>query len=249
MVDCRQQSWARGPKEIAQICHRRFGIGADGLILLQAHQSLDFRMAYFNSDGQAASMCGNGGRCLARFAHDLGIGEGSYRFEAVDGTHQAEVSDEQVRLSMRPTSFPQAYEEDWILDTGSPHLLRFLDSQHSLEDLPILEKARQLRYNEHFRKEGINVNFLTLVRDSQEAAALHMRTYERGVEDETWSCGTGVTAAAIVAHQVHQLPSPVSIHTPGGTLQVSFTKNNAEQQYQDIILQGPARRVFKGSWS
>lgn len=206
-------------------------------------------MIYFNSDGHPASMCGNGGRCVARFAYDLGLGDGKYSFQAVDGIHHAQVRKEQVSLSMRPSSFPQAYGEDWILDTGSPHLLRFLDSQESLEDLPLLDIARELRYNDDFRQDGINVNFIALDSPTDQPASLRMRTYERGVEAETWSCGTGVTAAALAAHHVFQLPSPISIHTPGGLLQVSFRSYPKEEQYQDILLEGPARRVFKGYWS
>ena len=246
MVDDRSRSWARGPKEIAKICHRRFGIGADGLILLQEHPSLDYRMVYYNADGQPASMCGNGGRCLARFAYDLGMGDGNYRFEAVDGIHEAVVGGHGVRLSMRPTSFPRTYGDHWILDTGSPHLLRFLESQDSLEQLNLLEEAQKLRYNADFREEGINVNFIS--QDAQNPSTLHMRTYERGVEDETWSCGTGVTAAALVAHHLHHYSAPVTIHTDGGTLKVSFTPHYDEQEFRAIILEGPAHKVFEGSW-
>lgn len=229
---------------VAQLCHRRFGIGADGLILLQNHPGYDFRMVYFNADGAEGSMCGNGGRCIVRFAHDLGVIKTHTRFLAVDGEHLAEVDGDLVRLKMsdvsgQPTGSADQQTDYSFLHTGSPHVVKFLDD---LATYDVVGEGRQLRHDAAFSPGGTNVNFAERVNGN----GLFVRTYERGVEDETYSCGTGVTAAALIAHRQHNLASPVAIRTIGGQLRVAFTPKS-DGSFTDIYLIGPAQRVFTGN--
>ncbi|MEZ0483350.1 diaminopimelate epimerase [Fibrella aquatica] len=233
---------------VAQLCHRRFGIGADGLILLQDHNDYDFRMVYFNADGAEGSMCGNGGRCIVRFAHDLGIFKTHTRFLAVDGEHLAEVDGEEVRLKMSdvPSLAPAGQADESVpqpaysfLNTGSPHVVKFISG---LATYDVAAEGYTLRHDAAFAPGGTNVNFTELVKGN----SLFVRTYERGVEDETYSCGTGVTAAALVAHQQQNLLSPISIRTLGGNLKVAFTAQE-DGSFTDIYLIGPAQRVFGGN--
>jgi diaminopimelate epimerase len=228
---------------IAHLCHRRFGIGADGLILLEPDESADFRMVYFNADGRASSMCGNGGRCIVRFAHDLGLFESETRFQAVDGEHLAVVCEDEIFLKMSDVVTPIDRAGLTFADTGSPHVVCFKTDHNDgpLQTIDIVAEGRAIRYSEAFGPGGTNVNFVQVLDDN----LLFVRTYERGVEDETYSCGTGVTAAALVAHRQHGLPDPVFVQTPGGSLRVSF---NAlpDGSFDNIYLIGPARRVFSG---
>ena len=229
---------------VAQLCHRRFGIGADGLILLQSHADYDFRMVYFNADGAEGSMCGNGGRCIVRFAHELGLFKTRTRFLAVDGEHLAEIDGDEVRLKMSnvPTPSNASVTEpgtSLFLDTGSPHVIQFVERLASYD---VVSEGRLLRNDAAFSPGGTNVNFTELLTGD----SLFVRTYERGVEDETYSCGTGVTAAALMAHRQHGLSSPVAIRTPGGNLRVTFTPD-ANGSFTDIYLIGPAQRVFSGN--
>lgn len=226
---------------IAQLCHRRFGVGADGLILLRKDADYDFRMVYFNADGAEGSMCGNGGRCLVRFAHDLGLFESETRFWAVDGEHVAVVCEEEIFLKMSDVAAIEKRNGFTFLDTGSPHVVQFVDD---LESVDVVAEGRAIRYNVSF-PGGTNVNFVQVLDDH----TLLVRTYERGVEDETYSCGTGVTAVALVAHQQLAMPDPVFIQTLGGNLRVSFNPlvNEGGSQFSSIYLIGPANRVFAGS--
>lgn len=228
---------------VERLCHRRFGIGADGLILLQDDPDYDFRMVYFNADGAEGSMCGNGGRCIVRFAHDLGLFESETRFRAVDGKHVAVVCEEDIFLKM--TDVTGIEDRTGLtrpgltfLDTGSPHVIRFVDD---LESLDVVVEGRALRYDAAFQPGGTNVNFAQVLDDH----TLFVRTYERGVEDETYSCGTGVTAVALVAHQQLAMPDPVFIQTLGGNLRVSFAPQS-DGHFDNIYLIGPAKRVFTG---
>ncbi|MGF7217749.1 diaminopimelate epimerase [Spirosoma lacussanchae] len=223
---------------IEQLCHRRFGIGADGLILLQNDPEYDFRMVYFNADGAEGSMCGNGGRCIVRFAHDLGLFESETRFVAVDGEHVAEVRDDEVFLKMIDVNGLDQQPQMTFLNTGSPHVVRFVDE---LESFDVLAEGRAVRYADAFQPGGTNANFAQRLTDN----TLFVRTYERGVEDETYSCGTGVTAVALVAHQQLQMPGPVAIQTIGGNLRVSFEAQSGGR-FENIYLIGPAKRVFTG---
>ncbi|WP_338876776.1 diaminopimelate epimerase [Spirosoma sp. SC4-14] len=240
LVDDRAQTFPAADQAfVEQLCHRRFGIGADGLILLQNDPDYDFRMVYFNSDGAEGSMCGNGGRCIVRFAHDLGIFDQKTRFIAVDGEHLAEVDGENISLKMSNVSGIETRGGLTFLNTGSPHVVQFVDD---LESLDVVAEGRAIRYSTTFQPGGTNVNFAQVL----DSHTLFVRTYERGVEDETYSCGTGVTAVALVAQQQLAMPDPVHIQTIGGNLRVSF-QPKGDGQFEDIYLIGPAKRVFAGS--
>lgn len=240
MIDDRDGNFPASDQAfVERLCHRRFGIGADGLILLQNDPEYDFRMVYFNADGAEGSMCGNGGRCIVRFAHDLGLFEKKTRFIAVDGEHVAVVDGENISLKMSDVSGIENRGGLTFLNTGSPHVVQFVDD---LESLDVVADGRSIRYSEPFQPGGTNVNFVQIV----DANTLFVRTYERGVEDETYSCGTGVTAVALVAHQQLSMPDPIHIQTIGGNLSVSF-QYQGEEVFESIHLIGPAKRVYSGS--
>ena len=226
---------------IAQICHRRFGVGADGLILLRNDDDYDFRMVYFNADGAEGSMCGNGGRCIVRFAHDLGVFTDKTRFRAIDGEHLAEVRGDEIFLKMSDVSGIEDRSGLTFLHTGSPHVVRFVTDVGDTDVVNVLADGRKIRYDNRFSPGGTNVNFVQLL----DGNTLYVRTYERGVEDETYSCGTGVTAVALAAYQQAGIPSPAVIKTLGGNLRVSFNPlpNGA---FDSIYLIGPAQRVYAG---
>lgn len=237
MIDNRSLNFPKENKAyIAQLCHRRFGIGADGLILLEEAEAYDFRMVYFNADGGEGSMCGNGGRCTVRFAQFLKIIEEKTYFIAVDGPHHAYLKDQWVYLKMGDVSQIEQLSEDYFLDTGSPHYVQRVDA---LLEFPVFEHGKAIRNNERFREKGTNVNFMETLAEQE----IFVRTYERGVEDETYSCGTGVTACALVAH-LEGMASPIAIKTQGGNLAVSF--ETQESNFKNIYLAGPAEQVFEG---
>jgi len=241
VIDDREQIFPVSQKYIADLCHRRFGIGADGLMLLQNAEGYDFRMVYFNADGTQGSMCGNGGRCLVRFAHDLGIIGNSTTFIAVDGEHEAKVLSTVISLKMIDIkNIVQTSSYDFM-DTGSPHYVEYVED---LAHFDVFTKGKSIRYNEPFvSKGGTNVNFVEVVGDNQ----LEVRTYERGVEDETYACGTGVTACALSANLRYGFDKFVDIKVVGGKLRIEFTKN-MDGTFQDVFLIGPAMRVFEGEW-
>ncbi|AQG79376.1 diaminopimelate epimerase [Spirosoma montaniterrae] len=240
LIDDRAKTFpAHDQPLIERLCHRRFGIGADGLILLQTDADYDFRMVYFNADGAEGSMCGNGGRCIVRFAHDLGLFESETRFIAVDGEHTAVVCEDDIFLKMADVSGIEDRDGLTFLNTGSPHVVQFVDD---LESLDVVADGRAIRYDSRFQPGGTNVNFVQVIDDN----TLFVRTYERGVEDETYSCGTGVTAVALVAHQQRSMSDPVFIRTLGGNLRISFSPQ-PNSRFESIYLIGPARRVFVGS--
>lgn len=223
--------------DIEQLCDRKFGIGADGLMYILPSDHADFRMQYFNADGAESTMCGNGGRCIAHLAHALGICGNDTKFEAIDGLHTATITGDTVQLGMIDVSEIVVNDQkDYILNTGSPHYIRFTSLDHLYE---ITEFGKSIRYNEVYTKDGINVNLAYW-----NGKALDVATYERGVEDETLSCGTGVTAAAL-AYAVKELaPSPITINTKGGTLTVHFERDSTS--FKNIVLEGPAIMTFKG---
>ena len=243
IIDNRQLIFDKNDtKRIKMLCDRRFGIGADGLILLENHETRDFRMVYYNSDGNESSMCGNGGRCIVAFANLLNIVKNKASFMAIDGRHEAIVEDGLVRLQMQDVSTIEKYEKHVFLNTGSPHHVALVAN---LDQLDVKKVGSEIRYGNPYFQEGTNVNFVTKKSDDN----FSVRTYERGVEDETLSCGTGVTAVALAMHAVGETVSTqVTLHTPGGNLSVIFKENN--QGYNDIWLIGPAKMVFKGeiSW-
>ncbi|MBN1819809.1 MAG: diaminopimelate epimerase [Prolixibacteraceae bacterium] len=220
------------------LCDRRFGIGGDGLMLLQEHNKFDFEMRYFNSDGPEASMCGNGGRCIVAFAKKLGIIDQETTFMAVDGLHEAVIEkDGQVNLKMIDVPYFEKISDDYFLNTGSPHFVTFSDS---LNDLDVYNEGRKIRYNDRFKKEGTNVNF-TQLKDGK----LTVYTYERGVENETLACGTGITAAALsAAIKTGKEKGKFDVKAKGGDLSVAFEK--AGGGFKNIWLKGPATFVFEG---
>lgn len=225
--------------QIAFLCDRRFGIGADGLMMLQLKEGYDFEMVYYNADGNEGSMCGNGGRCLVAFAKDLGVIEKTAEFLATDGFHEALVKENGwVELKMKDVDKVEKFDDHTILNTGSPHYIRW---EKDIAKTAVFEEGKRIRYSPPFLKEGINVNFVQLHDD-----ALSVRTYERGVEAETLSCGTGVTAAAIAASSSTNGQQERKILTPGGELKVRFEKKS-DTSFENIWLCGPATFVFSGT--
>ncbi len=226
-------------EKIERLCDRKFGIGADGLILLENHADYDFEMIYFNADGRESSMCGNGGRCIVAFANFLGAIQKDTRFIAIDGVHDACIEDGNVELKMSDVASVEIGEDYFLLNTGSPHYVIFVED---IDDINVFELGRTIRYSNRFRVEGVNVNFVEIVENGIKVA-----TYERGVEDETLSCGTGVTAAAIAYYL--KFPNAnnqkVAIESKGGALSVKFeAKEN--NQFENIWLCGNAQQVFQG---
>ncbi|MGD0712391.1 MAG: diaminopimelate epimerase, partial [Bacteroidales bacterium] len=229
---------------IERLCHRRFGIGGDGLILINSSNNTDFEMVYFNSDGKEGTMCGNGGRCSVAFAKSLGLIKDKTIFKAIDGNHEAIIISKEhditnVKLKMQDVTAVQKTENYFIIDTGSPHYIRF---EKNVTEMDILKTGRDIRYSKAFAEKGINVNFAEVFESH-----IFMRTYERGVEDETLSCGTGATATAIAACMSGQLNDKniCNIKTLGGNLTVHFNHIN-DSSYTDIWLEGPAICVYKG---
>ena len=224
---------------ILALCDRHFGIGADGLMLLQEKEGYDFEMKYFNADGKEGSMCGNGGRCITLFAYHLGIIKETYRFLASDGPHDATIrTDGTIALRMKDVHEIKKHKEDFVLNTGSPHLIRFVPN---LQAEDVVNKGRSIRFSKEFAADGINVNF---VEHNDQEGTLRVRTYERGVEDETLSCGTGVTAAALVCFHNENGFNDVEVITKGGRLQVEYDRIG-ENEFTNIWLCGPAQQVFK----
>lgn len=241
ILDNRDHSIQMDQVAIAFLCHRRFGIGADGLMLLNSRSGYDFEMKYYNADGAEGSMCGNGGRCLSKFAHDMGILKEKYQFIASDGPHEAIVTESGwVKLKMIDVNNIHQLPAACTINTGSPH---YVQQVKNLEAMDVVVEGKKIRYNNEYKEKGINVNFV----EKQPDGELFVRTYERGVEDETYSCGTGVTAAAIAMSLGNDHPiQTVKIKTKGGNLAVEFEKTGAES-FQHIWLCGPAELVFKGT--
>ncbi len=225
--------------EIAFLCDRRFGIGADGLMLLQEKEGYDFEMVYYNADGALASMCGNGGRCLAAFAKRMNVIDKTARFLATDGFHEALVKENGwVELKLRDVDEIEKKADYSILNTGSPHYIKW---DNEVQKTDVFTEGRLIRNSPPFLKNGINVNFVQV-----HSTHLSVRTYERGVEAETFSCGTGVTAAAIAASDDKIGTQEKKVVTPGGELNVKFNKRS-DTCFEDIWLCGPAKFVFSGS--
>ena len=241
MVDNRSEFF---PKEnidlIAHLCDRRFGIGGDGLILLENDKETDFKMVYFNSDGNQSSMCGNGGRCLVAFAKELGVIENKTTFIATDGLHHATVSEDGlVSLQMIDVTEVQINPDYVFMNTGSPHHVQMVDD---LENYNIKDNGARIRYGDLYGKAGSNVNFVKQIDET----TFSLRTYERGVEDETLSCGTGATAVAIAMNVLGKTDaSSVNLNVQGGKLIVSFDRY--DNIFTQVTLKGPAKFVFKGT--
>lgn len=244
IIDNRQAILSKNnTKLFARLCDRKFGIGADGLMLLELpeNEEDDFTMVYFNADGNESSMCGNGGRCLVAFAAFLGVIKDKATFTAIDGKHIAEIKDGLVYLQMQNVSEIEEYDAHLFLDTGSPHHVTLVDG---LEDYDVENIGREIRNGAPYFEAGSNVNFV----EKKNGNVFAVRTYERGVEDETLSCGTGVTAVALSMHATKLTDkNAVNVHTQGGKLKVTF--QNTEKGYENIFLIGPAEQVFKGEFT
>lgn len=237
MIDNRDLSFPKEQRLIEQICNRRFGVGGDGLILLEKDENTDFKMVYYNSDGNESTMCGNGGRCIVAFAHFLNIFQQKTTFTAVDGLHEAEINQGVVKLKMIDVENINTDGDCFVLNTGSPHFVKYVER---VEVHNIYQNGYDIRNSANYKKEGINVNFVEQIRDNE----IFVRTYERGVEAETLSCGTGVTASAITFMKDRNISSVV-VKTLGGNLKVYVEKR--EGIFRNVWLEGPAKQVFKGN--
>lgn len=240
IIDNRQKKFSKNnTKLIAQICDRKFGVGADGLLLLEDHPSVDFTMHYYNADGNIGSMCGNGGRCMVHFANYLNIIDSFAVFEAIDGIHEATINKNIVSLSMNDVDTVKISGTHSFVNTGSPHHVQMVSK---LESMDVVTLGREIRTN-MYGEAGANINFV----ERNDDGSFSVRTYERGVENETLSCGTGVTAVALAMFENGITNSlTVTLKTLGGNLSVSFVKS--ESGYESIKLIGPATQVFKGIW-
>lgn len=240
MIDNRQSIF---PKEniqlIAHLCDRRFGIGGDGLILLENDAETDFKMVYYNSDGNQSSMCGNGGRCLVAFAKKLNVIQNNTTFIATDGLHHATITDDGlVSLQMIDVADIKITPDYVFMNTGSPHHVQLVED---LEHYNVKENGARIRYGELYGKQGSNINFVKQIDET----TFSLRTYERGVEDETLSCGTGATAVAIAMNVLGKTKAnSVDLNVQGGKLVVSFDKKDG--QFINVFLKGPAEFVFEG---
>lgn len=248
MIDNRSDFFPKNNIQlIAHLCDRRFGIGGDGLILLENNEvasklamSTDFKMVYYNSDGNQSSMCGNGGRCLVAFAKKLNIIQNSATFIATDGLHHATIAENGlISLQMKDVSNIKTTPDYVFLDTGSPHHVQMVED---LENYNIKENGAKIRYGDLYGKQGSNINFVKQI----DAANFSLRTYERGVEDETLSCGTGATAVAIAMNVLGKTDAnSINLNVQGGKLAVSFDKKDGK--FTNVFLKGPAEFVFKGT--
>lgn len=240
LIDNRMNNHALSTEQINSICDRRFGIGADGLMLLQSKEGFDFEMVYYNADGNESTMCGNGGRCIAAFAHHIAVAGKEQYFIAIDGPHHAKIkAQDLVSLEMIDVNKIDIQADACILNTGSPHYVQFVPE---VKDLDVFNLGKSIRNQVQFAPNGINVNFAKVI-DNENIA---IRTYERGVEDETLACGTGVTATAIAASCNEMGKISKKVHALGGTLQVNFEKID-QQTIKHIWLTGPAKLVFEGT--
>ena len=243
MIDGRDQDTSLfNRKLIHRLCDRRFGIGGDGLIILEGGGHADLRMRYYNADGNEGTMCGNGGRCFTAFAHQLELTGTETRFDGIDGAHLSSIlPNGHIRLKLKDVSGVKKLDDGYLLDTGSPHFVKFVTR---LGELDVEFEGKELRHQQRFGEGGVNVNF---VEAGKHPDQISVRTFERGVEAETFSCGTGVSAAAICAH-IHNVSDILTyqIHTRGGVLHVSF-KESEKGWFKEVYLTGPATRVYNGT--
>lgn len=228
---------------IKNLCDRKFGIGADGLLLINSSRQYDFEMKYFNSDGKLASMCGNGGRCITYLAQRLNVIKNETTFLAADGIHRAEIkNDFAVRLQMKDVSaIKKLNANEYFLNTGSPHFVRFING--NIHTYPIFDEGKKIRNRKEYKSKGVNANFVKVLGKNK----IFVRTYERGVEDETLSCGTGVVASAlayILKFTIQNAKCTILIYTPGGKLKVSAEQN--AKGFQNIFFEGKVGIAFAG---
>lgn len=244
LIDNRDGMVSLSAEIISKLCHRRFGIGADGLILLNSSERFDFDMRYFNADGGEGSMCGNGGRCITAFARSLGLISEKCSFSAIDGIHNSEITKitekiTEVSLQMQDVDDYKVIDEHFFLDTGSPQYVIFSDS---ISQMDVVSLGRKIRNDVKFSPHGTNVNFVEI-----QINGIYVRTFERGVEDETLSCGTGVTASVLAFGIKNGISKGiVDVKTRGGALQVNFNKEGS--LFTNICLIGPAQSVFQGNY-
>jgi len=242
IIDNRDSQFPKlSTEEIEKLCNRRFGIGADGFMLLQNSMDSDFEMVYYNADGNIGSMCGNGGRCIVAFAKKIGVIKNSTNFLAVDGMHSATINDsaDWVSLKMQDVDRIDQDEDAYVLNTGSPHYVKVVSD---LKNMNVALEGASIRNNDTYHQEGINVNFA-----NPENKGYFVRTFERGVEDETLACGTGVTAVALAMAKHHQQMGDIEtpIRVLGGDLSIRFHAENGK--FTNIFLEGPAKFVFEGT--
>ena len=242
MIDNRDLQFQQNNTNLVKsMCDRRFGIGADGLILLNPSDEYDFTMVYYNADGNEGTMCGNGGRCLVAFAHDLGVIQNKTTFDAIDGLHHATIEDGMVNLQMIDVSEIAINSEYAFLNTGSPHHVQLVEN---IGEYDVYNNGKNIRNGAPYFEEGTNVNFAEAIDDT----TFRVRTFERGVENETLACGTGVTAVAIAMFEQNLTNSQkVKLLVEGGELEVSFNKTG-DSSFEEIFLKGPAKFVFKGNF-
>lgn len=238
LLDNRLSKFSESATSIRKLCNRHTGIGADGLITLKNGHDYEFRMSYYNSDGSEGSMCGNGGRCFVRYLNKLGFIKNEITFEAVDGTHHASLNNSgEVELQLNDVSHIRLIDNNYFLDTGSPHYVIFAEN---IDNIDVISRGSLLRYNRQLFPEGSNIDFVEIQKEH-----IYVRTYERGVENETLSCGTGVTASAIAAYlKSNKKKTSWKVKTKGGELVVKFSEEN--NIFKSIILTGPAVNVFNG---
>ena len=241
IIDNRTNVFNISQNSISNLCNRRFGIGADGLILLNSHKKYDFEMKYFNADGKEGTMCGNGGRCIIAFAKHIGIIKNKTEFLTIDGKHSGQIIENRnktsiVKLLMNDVDNIEIHQGNYFINTGSPHYIKFVND---INNYDVLGEGKKLRHQTIFDKNGTNVDFVEIKNNK-----LYVRTYERGVENETLSCGTGATASAIAASFKIPGQENFEIISKGGNLKVSF--KNIQNKFSDIWLEGPATFVFKG---
>ena len=239
LIDNRKKEIQLNAEQVKFLCDRKFGIGADGLMLLELEPGVDFKMVYFNSDGHESSMCGNGGRCITAFAKRIGLINESAKFLAIDGMHESKIGEEIISLKMNDVKNIEKGDQFYFLNTGSPHYVKFV---YDVKNFNVYEEGKKIRNSQRFVAEGTNVNFIEKIDNS-----VFVRTYERGVEAETLSCGTGVTAAALIAAMSGHAngKNNCSVSTLGGNLNVKFEKV-LESNFYNIWLEGPAEFVFEG---
>lgn len=240
IIDNRKEFFPKDKYDlIKHMCDRKFGIGADGLMLLENDQHTDFKMDYFNADGRLGSMCGNGGRCIVAFAKFLGIIENETAFMALGEVYRANFTDHLVNLKMTDVETIDVFDDHVFLDTGSPHHVEFIEN---INEFNVVDEGRRIRNGAPYYESGSNVNFVEKLNEN----TFSVRTYERGVEDETLSCGTGVTAVALASYHLDKTSQKtVHIVTPGGELKIEFEKEG--NIYKNIVLTGPATFVFNGT--
>ncbi|MDG2372344.1 MAG: diaminopimelate epimerase [Flavobacteriaceae bacterium] len=240
IVDDRKLNYSFSTNEIKEICDRKFGIGSDGFILLRNHIKYDFEMIYYNSDGKTSTMCGNGGRCIVAFANYLKIIKTNTVFQAIDGAHEAIIiNDSSVLLKMNNIDHISSNENYTFIDSGSPH---HVIEQSDLNLVNIKEKGSKIRYSKMYNPQGVNVNFVQKVSSKE----FMIRTYERGVEDETFSCGSGAVASAVTMRYLGRTKqNKIKMKTLGGDLIICF-EFESSKMFSEITLEGPVKQVFKG---